>query len=462
MNIGELWIKLGIKADEKAIDSVNKSIRNLGSSLLKTIGLTVGTAGAVMALKRLSGTAMETAVAITNLSRKTGMSVEAIQRMQGSAVIVSQKEIQDINAANKEMYKLSVTGKSLAMIFGGEIAKSLGQPAKQVNKYLKENPRLIDQIRSVARGIGSLIVSTARLAKIIYEVIDRTVGWGRALRIVAGIWLGMKIVSWIPMLAGLITTIATLTGTIWGSVSALWGLAAALWASGIAPIVLAIAAAIGAMILTINDLWTFFTGGKSVFGEILKWIPKLVPGLDLIIKGFNFLKNKVKEFAPAVKDSFGKGFSFVKNKTKELGKAIKDNLLKNFNAIKNSSVGKFFRELGGNILAGVIEHLKIIWQLLGNIGKLFLSLVKFDKEGISEAVSGLKNNTTALTNNVLNTTKNVVGTVGRAVNNVSTSVINNFNGNANKDMVDKATQKTINVVDNNFSQYKAMQPAVGY
>jgi hypothetical protein len=417
-----------------------------------------------MALKRMSSTAMETAVAITNLSRKTGLSAEAIQKMQGSAVIVSQKEIQDINAANREMYKLSVTSKSLAMVVGGEVAKSLGQLAKRINQYLKDNPRLIDQIRSVARGIGSLIISTARLAKIIYEVIDRTIGWKWALIAAASAFTVLKLlmVDWKKAIAGLIISLATSAKTIWANVTALWGLAAALWTSGIAPIILAVTAIIAAMVLTINDLWTYFTGGKSVIGELLPWLRKFFPIFNLMIKVFGFMKNVIGKLGATMKNVFSKSVDGLKNKFKSLSATIKNGLLKSFNALKNSGIGKFFGELGGTILRGVIEHLKNIWRLMGNIGKLFLSLVKFDKEGISTAISGLKTNVNDLANNSMNTTRDIVGTVGRAANNVTTSVINNFNGDADRKIVDRATQKTVDAIDSNYAQYRAMQPAGVY
>ena len=93
-------------------------------------------------------------------------------------------------------------------------------------------------------------------------------------------------------------------------VAALWAAATAAWAL-IAPLlpIIAIVALVGAailgLILIIQDLYTFFTGGESVFGEWVESIKKKFTGALNIVKGwFNsaieFFKQKGKYLIMAI------------------------------------------------------------------------------------------------------------------------------------------------------------------
>jgi hypothetical protein len=433
MNIGELWIKLGIKADEKAIDNVNRSVRNLGSSLLRTVGLTVGAAGAVVALKRMTSGAMGTAVAMTNLSRKTGMSVEAIQRMQGSAVIVSQKEIQDINAANKEMYKLSATGKSLAMVFGGEVAKSMAQISKNINQYLMDNPQFIDQLRSVARSVGKLIELAARFLGGINNIISGTIGWKNALIALGVVWVALNIRNWVMSLIALGKQILFNIVATWNDVAALVAKTAATFTATSAILALAAAENVetAAVMMATKATWGF---NAAWLANPITWIILgIVAAIGALIGIFFVLEKNLDKIQ-----------NFFTNIVGGISKATK-------------AITEFFKRAGGSLLQGLIRHFKLLWQMIKDIGGLLVSLFRLDFKEVVKKLKDIGAVAFEMGNNYYQTGKDTLGvknivpptspTVRQSMNrntnqNINTNIVNNYNGNADKNAVNRMSDRT--------------------
>jgi hypothetical protein len=177
MFILDLFARIGLKTDKNELKAFAAGLKEVQKGLLRTVGLTMGAAGAAVALKKITSGAMETAVALTQMSRKVGMSVEQLQAIQGSVVIVSNSDIQRINQANREMYKFQTTLKSLSMIVGGEIAVALGEMAKQFNDWIKNNPGAIKSIRmlgvaiaGILRGIGATVSMIGRMIGAIWDL----------------------------------------------------------------------------------------------------------------------------------------------------------------------------------------------------------------------------------------------------------------------------------------------------
>ena len=232
MNIAELTARIGLQVDKTALNDFGRGLKDVQRGLMRTIGLTVGTAGAVIALKKATTAAMEYSVQLTQMSRRLGMSVEQLQKIQGSAVIVSAADIQRINQANKQMYQFSTTLKSLSLIIGGEIAVALGEIAKAFNDYIKKNPQVIKTIRLLGAAIAGIIRGIAATVS----------GIGR---MVGAIW---KLGTAGKMLIGVILAIGAaimMTPVGW------------------------ITAALMALFLIIDDIVGYTQGKDSVFGDLM-------------------------------------------------------------------------------------------------------------------------------------------------------------------------------------------------
>jgi hypothetical protein len=429
MNILKLFARIGLDVDEEKLRSFNRSLRDTSRGLLRTVGLTVGTAGAVMALKRVSHTAMETAVAITNLSRKTGMSAEAIQRMQGSSVIVSQKEIQDINAANKEMYKLSATSKSLAMIFGGEVAKSMAQISKNINQYLKDNPQFIDQLRSVARSVGKLIELAARFLGSINNLISGTIGWKNALITLGTVWAAFNIRNWIVSLIAIGKYILFNVAITWKNIAALVAKTAATFTATNAILALAAAENVetAAVLMATKATWGFNTAWLA---NPITWV---ILGVIAVIGALIGIFYVLEKNLDKIQNFFTNLVGLIPKVTK--------------------AITEFFKRLGGSLLQRLIRRFKLFWQMIKDIYGLCVSLFRLDFRDAAKKLKNIGATVLEMGNNYYQTdkdflVKNVVPPTPPAIRrknmnqNINTNIVNNYNGNADEKAVNRMSDRT--------------------
>jgi len=78
-SVGELFISLGIKADEASLKRVDNGIKSIRNG---TIALGAAFAGAVVGLDRFVDGSLRGVVALQNLSNQTGLAIEELQKWQ--------------------------------------------------------------------------------------------------------------------------------------------------------------------------------------------------------------------------------------------------------------------------------------------------------------------------------------------------------------------------------------------
>jgi hypothetical protein len=369
----EIFARIGIKTDQKKLDQFGQSLKEVGRGLLKTVGLTLGAAGTVMAIKKVSSSAMETAVALTQMSRKIGMSVEQLQAIQGSAVIVSNKDIQRINQANKELYKLSATGKSLGMVFGGEIVTAMAGIAKQLNNWLKNNPKVIKDIQKTAKLIAFVITLTGRLVGIAGKLITATIGLRGALLTLTGVMIALNAAFWTSPI-GLIT------------------------------------AGLIALFLIVEDIYTYSQDGDSLFGDLMKASPAFAGFINTIIQLIKDLASLFSNLADSIKIVFG---------------FLKDTGV--FDALGQAIDYKFVRPIKNAIeaLTELINIEKKIISSLGGVKEMTKDILGFATMGrlpVEKIATGIKSAINHVTNSVT-VNNSVTGVPERAMQKASEMTI---------------------------------------
>jgi hypothetical protein len=78
-SIGELFIELGIKADTQKVNQVSAGFKSLRSNLLLTAAAFTG---AIVGLDRFVNSALKGVVALQNINAQTGLSIEKLQQFQ--------------------------------------------------------------------------------------------------------------------------------------------------------------------------------------------------------------------------------------------------------------------------------------------------------------------------------------------------------------------------------------------
>ena len=335
-SIGELFIELGIKADTQKVNQINTGFKSLKTNLLLTAAAFTG---AIVGLDRFVNSALKGVVALQNINAQTGLSIEKLQQFQQagqlSNLALSADQIANsLATAQKNLKLLSIGGGNLApfQMLGidagsdniftvfeklrdningidpsivSSLISDLGLSPDFINLLKKSreefealgentflNPTQRADIDKVGTSIKALTLrfkalkdqAVAKIAPELNKLVQQFFKWMKDN--------GKKIVDTIASIAKGFAKFAGAVGNAFGLVVRLVGMdkgikilatAFALLTLSLSPFLLGLAA----IILLLDDIAVFRSGGDSIIGELVKAFEDLPSLADVFDGGVN-------------------------------------------------------------------------------------------------------------------------------------------------------------------------------
>lgn len=320
MKVGELFVKLGIKADNDKLEKFKNETSKLPSKLgiLKTALAGLSFYG----FKKLVDNTVDATVALQNFNNQTGIAIESLQKWQRVGMLsdislTSEQIAGGIQALQSNLAQIRLGGGNLAPFQMLGIDPS-GKNAIQILEELRGALRGLDRPTAVnliqQMGLNPNFINVLQTTR---EEFDRL---GSAnflsekqrqgiLKIgtaITKITLDVKILAK-QLVSALEPVISNVLGLVDNGVWLLkemtnalnenknaWtglGLAVGAVAVAMAPI----SATIAGVILLLEDLVVYLRGGKSIFGEVFGLFDKLGDKFERIVDKFFELKNSLGE-----------------------------------------------------------------------------------------------------------------------------------------------------------------------
>ena len=202
---------------------------------------------------------------------QTSESIEALQKQaRESGLVISQENLDMAREYTREMESLQARIKGLWNIVAANLLPVFTRITRQMKEFFDLHGEEI--VNGLTAAINGLIASIKYL--------------GIAAAIAMPYLIGSAaIASWAKLIA--------LTNTLTGAFLAMRTGALLAWAAAAAGPVL-VGLAIGALILAIQDVYTYFTGGDSITGRIIEGLGK--PVVDKIKQAWTDLKQWFKDW----------------------------------------------------------------------------------------------------------------------------------------------------------------------
>lgn len=425
MKIGELFVALGFKADNKKLDQFSKSINGIKKNLLLT---QVAFAGAIFGLDRFVNGTLKGVVALRSLNQITGLSIKQIQKWQqagqladlsltaenvSNSIAKLQNNLAEIrrgkgNIAPFQLLGIDISGKNAFQVLESirtnikdidnatavNLIKKLGLDAKFISvlrlsnkefEKLSQNMFLSPSQQKAILNVGkNFKMITLRLKALKDQAVAKITPQLERMIKNFFMWLdknGNKIINTISSLALVFNNFAKAVGNAFGLISqmleSLFGLENGIksFAFVIGFLSLAFSPFLAGLVLFIgllDDIKVWMEGGDSLFGTFYDFIDGILERIENVIGSFEKL-NKV---------------------SKEAGKGGKE---------EPSVAQGFFKSIGVGAGAGAVagSALPIVGTLggafLGGLGGAFVELLKKSKEFTQEQ----RNTTNNITQNIV-------------------------------------------------------------
>lgn len=200
---------------------------------------------------------------------------------------MGEETVKETAKADTQFKVLMALFRGLKIIITSSILPTLTAYIDKLIKYVKVNKELI-KVRIVEffktlMGVMKVLLGILNGLWKTFSFLSRIVGGvDNAVRVLIGtflIWQGLKIVSGLWLI---VEAFIGLSGAIKGA-----SVAMTIFNALISPItlgVLAIAGVIASLVLIVQDLYTYFTGGESVFGSSIDFLIEKFGLLALFIK----------------------------------------------------------------------------------------------------------------------------------------------------------------------------------
>lgn len=310
-----------IDANEKTIAGKKKLAKTM-AGVVKGAGAVIAAfSGAVFALNKLSEALIQNNQAWINFTRQTDLGLQALQKYAGVAALLDASLGEEgaagsIAQLEKRLFDLKLTGQGArGFILAG--VNPLGQDAFGVIEQLRNRIKGLNNNAATylleQMGLDPRLLPLLRLTRHEFLELQRTVERyklsdeqreaiqklniqlsiaGQKLKFLkdrialmllpafvklAGFMATIveafvKLVDW---LQNSDTTAAKVTKSILAIAAAIGILTAALWAFTAHPIIAVITAALGALLLIIEDIMVYLRGGESVTGDIVRFFDEL-------------------------------------------------------------------------------------------------------------------------------------------------------------------------------------------
>lgn len=325
IKVAELFAVLGVKADTKALKQFDGALNGLKGSLLGAAALT-GLAS--IGFVAMANNALNGALALSKFNAETGLSAQELQKWQavaGAMNISGDEAASSIANLNKQLSLVRIGQGNIAPFqmlgidvsqnaFGvmkqlrGSLSQFDTQTASSIIEQMGISPEMIKLLRmtndefeklsknamilnpsqlatlekagSSLKQVGQMIQyyfasALVELTPIIVDLVEGFRNWAEVNndKLVHGLKaFGLILGGLLKAIGNVFSAIDhIISGTIgWANALKILGAAAAL----VMIVLFPIQAAILAIILVIDDLMTYFQGGKSVIGDFFEAIAK--------------------------------------------------------------------------------------------------------------------------------------------------------------------------------------------
>jgi hypothetical protein len=234
-----------------------------------------------------------------------------------------------LNGGREEISKLMAEAQEMGVVFSEEDAAASEEFNDQLTRLQSAllglrnaiGKSLLPVFYKLAKALTEFLKSLQRLPKFVQENIQ----WFKALGIVLGSVLLAAVIANIGAIWGLVAGYAAAGAAAVASAA----MAAAAWVVANLPLI-AMAAAIAFVLLVLEDLYQFLTGGESVIGDFVDYVEKEFGGwrgffqslMDWIkhLIEWDWIAERATEAWEKVKQVFANGWKWVVDHTPDVVK----------------------------------------------------------------------------------------------------------------------------------------------
>lgn len=308
MNIGELFVSLGFKADTSKLDKMKEGMESAGK---KALALKIAVVATVVAVEQLVAASMHSAESLHNFSLQTGLSIQQLQKWSYIAEqsgIAGDSVVQAVQGIQQAQASIKLGGGNLRpfQLLGISPYEDPFKVMEQLkNKIKGMDPAIATNILSEL-GVGQEFLSVLRGGNVEFTKLnkqftmtkketDNLVKLNQAWK---DLWFSLKgvrdrltAINFKPFLdfvravknsVLLVFELSMKFFDLYNSSKRLQGIfiiLGAIMLIAFAPVT----AIIIAIILILDDLWTGLHGGDSVTRDILKWWDRFKAAHPIIV-----------------------------------------------------------------------------------------------------------------------------------------------------------------------------------
>lgn len=390
MTLDEFLVVIGMKADTKpaekmqgTLDDVAKSAEKADAAAKKT-GSSFGAAfGKALTIVGAFAATIKTSLmgAWAYLDSTIGR-VKDLQNAEDASIRTTKEQVEMAQKYQENMAKMGKTIENVKTKIALAFLPTMYELSKTYAKFLDENKELIEKgIKVLLEWVGRIAQVFTNFAKFITLVIEKTIGWKGALLLLGAalLWINRAMI------------IAFATNPI-------------TW----------IIAAIGILLLLVDDFMTYLEGGDSLFGKywggLIDWINKVKAPLlalkESFLAAFDAISGAISAFISAFTDSFSLSDIFglegseseeaesmfvrIANAARDFFQYIADH--KDDIREVAAAIGKAFAwaaELIIGVLNGAGQVIAGFVSYVIDLFKLIVAAVTGDTEAMSAAWSGM-------------------------------------------------------------------------
>jgi len=304
-------------------------------------------------------------VGMVNMLKNGGAALREMRaEARGLGFVISEADARNSEKFNDEMTRARLVLVGIKNAIGVGLLPMMIRNLKQFRQWASAHREIIKvNLEAVMRALIALVKQMSVVGRVLYAVladlVDRFGGLERAMRmagITAGIFLGMFSASAIGnVVAGIGTLISSIRHL--GNVSLIANAKAA-----VIPVL--IGAGVMALILILQDLYTYFTGGKSVTGVLIDAFEKKFPQ---VFKAVAFYIEHLKKLFLGLRDFVNATLEYLVGlftlDFDLMGKAAE----RMFNAFM--PLIEHWRQGFGDAIEWISEKLQPVFDMFGTVAK---------------------------------------------------------------------------------------------
>ena len=261
----------GDEAAAAAFEALGVSVTDANGQMKSSAQIMAETADALAAIEDpTKRAALATAVygesaakLLPLLGEGSGAMAAMSEEARALGIIMSAEDVAAADALGDSIDTLMGVVKGLAFAVGTALVPYLQDAIDWVLGWTKANGQLVrDGIGAVVTVLGTLVRVLVSVLDFLDRVVQSTIGWEAVLYTATAIT-----VAWAAAVSVLLGAVVGLVGVLAVALGSVVALAAAL--NPMTYIMGAVAAAVAGVVLVIEDLYTYLTGGDSLIGRFI-------------------------------------------------------------------------------------------------------------------------------------------------------------------------------------------------